>query len=184
VRAKASVAKSNPDYFTLYLSATGLLPIQEVSEGDIRNARVPSTERGLLVDGRLPWRLPFPIPSRATKCYEPANCLQIGSGIRLCFVPTAGLSTPTQCDRLRQQTFEKCLTTGGPDDRNPEMYAGCSLLTVYHQARRAGEVNRLATFLDPIDQPRRAWSFLPGHRRTTAPEFAFDTPSPVRAASR
>ncbi len=46
-------------------------------------------------------------------------------------------------------------------------------------ARRAGEAMMIIDPLDYADKDRRAWTYLPGQRRTkVAPDFAHDTPNP------
>ena len=46
-------------------------------------------------------------------------------------------------------------------------------------ARRAGEAMMLKDAANPLQQPRRAWQYLPGQRRVKlAPNLAYDTPNP------
>jgi hypothetical protein len=46
-------------------------------------------------------------------------------------------------------------------------------------ARRAGEATMVRDAANPLQQPRRAWSYLPGQRRVKlAPDLAYDTPNP------
>lgn len=51
-------------------------------------------------------------------------------------------------------------------------------------ARRAGESLMLKDSANPLQQPRRAWQYLPGVRRVKlAPNLAYDTPNPGTAGS-
>ncbi|SFO81699.1 DUF1329 domain-containing protein [Pseudomonas borbori] len=51
-------------------------------------------------------------------------------------------------------------------------------------ARRAGESLMLKDAANPLEQPRRAWQYLPGVRRVKlAPNLAYDTPNPGTAGS-
>lgn len=46
-------------------------------------------------------------------------------------------------------------------------------------ARRAGEAIMLRDAANPLEQPRKAWQYLPGQRRVKlAPNLAYDTPNP------
>ncbi len=51
-------------------------------------------------------------------------------------------------------------------------------------ARRAGEALIVKDYLDPLNNKRRAWQYLPGQRRVKeAPEVAYDTPNPSTAGN-
>ncbi len=51
-------------------------------------------------------------------------------------------------------------------------------------ARRAGEAIMLKDAANPLQQPRRAWQYLPGQRRVKlAPNLAYDTPNPGTAGA-
>ena len=51
-------------------------------------------------------------------------------------------------------------------------------------ARRAGEAVMLKDAANPLQQPRRAWQYLPGQRRVKlAPNLAYDTPNPGTAGA-
>ena len=51
-------------------------------------------------------------------------------------------------------------------------------------ARRAGEILLVKDSINPLDQPRRAWQYLPGQRRVKlAPEVSYDTPNPGTAGT-
>ena len=55
----------------------------------------------------------------------------------------------------------------------------------YHgPARRAGEALMLVDSVNPLEQGRRAWQYLPGQRRVKlAPDIAYDTPNPGSAGA-
>jgi hypothetical protein len=49
-------------------------------------------------------------------------------------------------------------------------------------ARRAGESLLVNEYLNALDQPRKAWQYLPGQRRVKlAPDISYDTPNPGTA---
>jgi hypothetical protein len=51
-------------------------------------------------------------------------------------------------------------------------------------ARRAGESLIVQDAVNPLEQPRRAWQYLPGQRRVkTAPDISYDTPNPGTAGA-
>ncbi len=51
-------------------------------------------------------------------------------------------------------------------------------------ARRAGEALLLQDAVNPLNQPRRGWQYLPGQRRVKlAPDIAYDTPNPSTAGA-
>ena len=51
-------------------------------------------------------------------------------------------------------------------------------------ARRNGEALLLRDAVNPLQEPRRAWQYLPGQRRVKlAPELAYDTPNPGAAGA-
>ena len=51
-------------------------------------------------------------------------------------------------------------------------------------ARRAGEALLVHDFANPLQNPRRAWQYLPGQRRVkAAPDVAYDTPNPGSAGN-
>jgi hypothetical protein len=51
-------------------------------------------------------------------------------------------------------------------------------------ARRAGEGLLVWDHVNPLEQPRKAWQYLPGQRRVKlAPDIAYDTPNPGVAGS-
>ena len=51
-------------------------------------------------------------------------------------------------------------------------------------ARRNGEALLIIDSVNPLKQPRKAWQYLPGQRRTRlAPDLAYDTPNPGAAGT-
>ena len=62
--------------------------------------------------------------------------------------------------------------------RGPTSTTGSSSPTMA-PARRAGESLIVQDAVNPLEQPRRAWQYLPGLRRVkVAPDIAYDTPNP------
>ena len=174
--------QTNPDYYLdIFPSHRTAAYPEEVVEATIRNATECQVQKdGLAVDAACRGGLPFPIPQSGNEVlwnqqlrYKIASGHSTTASSNSWIVDSNGSVTKA----AEQQTFEEMpYYQVDQDDRNPEMYARVFSLNRY-PARRAGEVTVLADFLDPIDQPRRAWSYSPGQRRIKlAPEFAFDTP--------
>ncbi len=163
---------------------TVVLP-QTVLENSRKNATgAKSLEGGLAIDNVLPG-VPFPIPQSGAEAmwnfllrYQGVN---INSKYDSWNVDSAGVPS---------------LATTGQAFITYPIYENLSQpitsSDVYYQmklyytgpARRAGEALMLKDAANPLEQPRRAWQYLPGQRRVKlAPNLAYDTPNPGTAGA-
>ncbi|HCS42532.1 MAG TPA: DUF1329 domain-containing protein, partial [Pseudomonas sp.] len=158
---------------------------QTVLDNSVKNATgAKSLEGGLAIDNVLPG-VPFPIPQSGSEAmwnfllrYQGVN---INSKYDSWNVDSAGVPS--------------LATTGQAFITYPiyeNMAQPISSADVYYQmklyytgpARRAGESIMLKDAANPLQQPRRAWQYLPGQRRVKlAPNLAYDTPNPGTAGA-
>lgn len=170
------------DLYPTHRSA--VLP-QAVLDNTVRNAtQTQSTEGGNAIENAVPG-IPFPIPQSGAEAMW--NHLMRYQGVNLASkydswnVDSAGVPT---------------LATTGMGYINYAMYNDLSKPVsgkdTYYQikmvytapARRAGEAVLLRDAANPLQQPRRAWQYLPGVRRVKlAPDLAYDTPNPGSAGT-
>ncbi|MEH6386340.1 MAG: DUF1329 domain-containing protein [Pseudomonas profundi] len=174
--------QTNPGYYLdIFPSHRTAAYPQEMIDATIRNATECTIKQdGLAVDPACRGGLPFPIPQSGNEViWNQQLRYKIGSGYSTTSSSNSWIvdSNGSVTKAAEQQTFEEMpYYQMDQTDRNPDMYARVFSLNRY-PARRAGEVTVMADFLNPIEQPRRAWSYSPGQRRIKlAPEFAFDTP--------
>ncbi|NUU38734.1 DUF1329 domain-containing protein [Pseudomonas sp. C2B4] len=158
---------------------------QAVLDNSVKNATgAKSLEGGLAIDNVLPG-VPFPIPQSGSEAmwnfllrYQGVN---INSKYDSWNVDSAGVPS--------------LATTGQAFITYPiyeNMSQPITSSDVYYQmklyytgpARRAGESIMLKDAANPLEQPRRAWQYLPGQRRVKlAPNLAYDTPNPGTAGA-
>ncbi|UVJ45383.1 DUF1329 domain-containing protein [Pseudomonas sp. LS1212] len=158
---------------------------QAVLDNSLKNANgAKSLEGGLAIDNVLPG-VPFPIPQSGSEAmwnfllrYQGVN---INSKYDSWNVDSAGVPS--------------LATTGQAFITYPiyeNLSQPISSADVYYQmklyytgpARRAGEAIMLKDAANPLEQPRRAWQYLPGQRRVKlAPNLAYDTPNPGTAGA-
>ncbi|MBK5356632.1 DUF1329 domain-containing protein [Pseudomonas sp. TH41] len=158
---------------------------QTVLDNGVKNAiGAKSLEGGLAIDNVLPG-VPFPIPQSGSEAmwnfllrYQGVN---INSKYDSWNVDSAGVPS--------------LATTGQAFITYPiyeNLSQPISSSDVYYQmklyytgpARRAGESIMLKDAANPLEQPRRAWQYLPGQRRVKlAPNLAYDTPNPGTAGA-
>ncbi|RJG08981.1 DUF1329 domain-containing protein [Pseudomonas cavernicola] len=158
---------------------------QAVLDNTLKNAtNAQPLEGGLAVDNVLPG-IPFPIPQSGAEAmwnfllrYQGVN---IASKYESWNVDSAGVPA---------------LAVAGQSFINYAIYEDMSKpisgKDTYYQiklyytgpARRAGEAIMLRDAANPLEQPRRAWQYLPGQRRVKlAPNLAYDTPNPGTAGA-
>ena len=173
--------KLNPSYYIdVYPTRRSATYPDKVLKANVRNATTCKlTKDGLAVETLCRGGLPFPIPKTGQEVMWNQSLRYQGdtaittSASRSWVVDTAGTPTMT----AQQQT----LTDGvwyqtDLDDRDPTMAWRVYSVTTA-PARKAGEATGLVDYIDPVDKPRRAWSYTPGQRRVKqSPEFAYDTP--------
>ena len=158
---------------------------QAVLDNSVKNASgAKSLEGGLAIDNVLPG-VPFPIPQSGSEAmwnfllrYQGVN---INSKYDSWNVDAAGvpsLATTGQAF-ITYPIYENLAQTISSADVYYQMklyYTG--------PARRAGESIMLKDAANPLQQPRRAWQYLPGQRRVKlAPNLAYDTPNPGTAGA-
>lgn len=161
-----------------------------IIENTLKNATgTKAIEGGLAMENALPG-VPFPIPATGYEAmwnhlfrspghlgyefntrYESWNVDSSGHAV----LATAGEvwgSAPLA-------TVDKIHTPAGPKDIFARLKVKYSA-----PARRAGEAVMAQDSVNPLQQPRRAWQYLPGQRRVKlAPDIAYDTPNPGTAGS-
>jgi hypothetical protein len=158
---------------------------QGVLDNAVKNATgAKSTNGGLAIENVLPG-VPFPIPQSGAEAMWNHLLRYQGVTINSKYdswnVDAAGVAT---------------LATTGQAFINYPIYEDLSKVIdssgVYYQmklhytgpARRAGEAIMLKDAANAVEQPRRAWQYLPGQRRVKlAPSLAYDTPNPGTAGA-
>jgi hypothetical protein len=149
-------------------------------QATVRNATgCKTTREGVGVDKACRGGLPFPIPKTGLEVmwnqilhYQGETALTTSSS-RSWVIDSAGKPTMT----VQQNTMtDPVWFQTDLDDRDPTM-AWRVFSVTQSPARLAGGVTGLTDFIDPVEQPRKAWGYTPGQRRIKAsPEFAYDTP--------
>ncbi|WP_447789602.1 DUF1329 domain-containing protein [Pseudomonas farris] len=156
-----------------------------ILDNGVKNASgAKSLEGGLAIDNVLPG-VPFPIPQSGNEAMW--NFLLRFQGVNINSkydswnVDSAGVPSLA----ITGQAF-----ISYPIYEN--LTQPISSADVYYQmklsytgpARRAGEAVMLKDAANPLQQPRRAWQYLPGQRRVKlAPNLAYDTPNPGTAGA-
>jgi Protein of unknown function (DUF1329) len=173
--------KKHPGYYlNVYKShRTAAFP-DKVMKATVRNATGCKTlKEGLALDTACRGGLPFAMPKNGMEVmwnqimrYQGDTNITTSSS-RSWVMDSAGNPTIT----AQQQTvsdfpyYQTSLT-----DRDPGMAWRVYSITTA-PARKAGEMTGLIDYLDPVDRPRKAWSYTPGQRRVKlSPEFSYDTP--------
>ncbi|WLG88106.1 DUF1329 domain-containing protein [Pseudomonas cucumis] len=182
----AELAKRFPSFHVnVYPTHRTVSLPKAILDNGVKNASgAKSLEGGLAIDNVLPG-VPFPIPQSGNEAmwnfllrYQGVN---INSKYDSWNVDSAGVPT---------------LATTGQAFISYPIYENLaqpiSSADVYYQmklsytgpARRAGEAVMLKDAANPLQQPRRAWQYLPGQRRVKlAPNLAYDTPNPGTAGA-
>ena len=139
---------------------------------------------GMAVDKVLPG-IPFPIPKSGAEAMW--NFLLRYQGVNI--------ATKYDSWNVDSAGVASLATTGQAMISYPiyeNLAQPISSADVYYQmklyytgpARRAGESIMLKDAANPLQQPRRAWQYLPGQRRVKlAPNLAYDTPNPGTAGA-
>jgi len=156
-----------------------------VLDNGVKNATgAKSLEGGLAIDNVLPG-VPFPIPQSGNEAMW--NFLLRYQGV--------SISSKYDSWNVDSAGVASLATTGQANISYPiyeNLNQPISSADVYYQmklaytgpARRAGEAIMLKDAANPLQQPRRAWQYLPGQRRVKlAPNLAYDTPNPGTAGA-
>ena len=158
---------------------------QAVLDNGVKNATgAKSLEGGLAIDNVLPG-VPFPIPQSGNEAMW--NFLLRYQGV--------SINSKYDSWNVDSAGVASLATTGQAFISYPiyeNLTQPISSADVYYQmklaytgpARRAGEAIMLKDAANPLQQPRRAWQYLPGQRRVKlAPSLAYDTPNPGTAGA-
>ncbi len=158
---------------------------QAVLDNGVKNAvGAKSLEGGLAIDNVLPG-VPFPIPQSGNEAMW--NFLLRYQGV--------SINSKYDSWNVDSAGVPSLATTGQAFISYPiyeNLTQPISSADVYYQmklsytgpARRAGEAIMLKDAANPLQQPRRAWQYLPGQRRVKlAPSLAYDTPNPGTAGA-
>jgi hypothetical protein len=147
-------------------------------QASVRNATTCNTiEGGLGVDVSCRGGIPFPIP-------KTGNELMWNQQLRYQQVTTTQSSrswiVSSNGDIIvsaEQKTyFELPYYFDDLDGRDPQNYLNTWTHTL-GPTRKAGELTGLSDYMNPVRNPRKAWSYTPGLRRVkSSPEFSYDTP--------
>jgi hypothetical protein len=160
---------------------------QRILDNTVKNATgAKAVEGGQGVENVLPG-YPFPIPKTGAEAMW--NHLLRYSGLGYdgpryenWNVDAAGVPTlAVQADAWWAWPIFDAKKTGPISAADPYWYAK---LHYVGPARRNGEALLWVDAVNPLKQPRRAWLYLPGQRRTKlAPDLAYDTPNPGAAGA-
>ena len=158
---------------------------QAILDNGVKNASgAKSLEGGLAIDNVLPGA-PFPIPQSGNEAMW--NFLLRYQGV--------SINTKYDSWNVDSAGVASLAITGQAFISYPiyeNLTQPISSADVYYQmklsytgpARRAGEAIMLKDAANPLQQPRRAWQYLPGQRRVKlAPNLAYDTPNPGTAGA-
>ncbi|MEO8639979.1 DUF1329 domain-containing protein [Pseudomonas sp.] len=158
---------------------------QAILDNGVKNASgAKSLENGLAIDNVLPG-VPFPIPQSGNEAMW--NFLLRYQGV--------SINSKYDSWNVDSAGVPSLATTGQAFISYPiyeNLSQPISSADVYYQmklsytgpARRAGEAIMLKDAANPLQQPRRAWQYLPGQRRVKlAPSLAYDTPNPGTAGA-
>ncbi|UTW12375.1 DUF1329 domain-containing protein [Marinobacterium rhizophilum] len=163
---------------------TAALP-QANLDNTLKNAaQARTTEAGLALENVLPG-VPFPIPQSGTEAMWNHLLRFQGQAYQTKYdswnVDAAGVATLATTGTAYNDypIYHDMNKTVAAEDiyyRSKIYYSG--------PARRAGEALMVQDAVNPLQQPRKAWQYLPGQRRVKlAPSLAHDTPNPGTAGS-
>ncbi|MDG9924718.1 MULTISPECIES: DUF1329 domain-containing protein [unclassified Pseudomonas] len=158
---------------------------QAVLDNSLKNATgAKALEGGQAIDNVLPG-VPFPIPQSGAEAmwnfllrYQGVTINSKYDSWNVDAAGVASLATTGQA-YISYPIYQDMNKPIGATDTYYQMklyYTG--------PARRAGEAIMLRDAANPLEQPRRAWQYLPGVRRVKlAPSLAYDTPNPGTAGA-
>ena len=165
---------------------TAALP-QFVLDNTVKNAvGAKAVEGGLAVENALAG-YPFPIPKTGAEAMwnhllRYSGLGYDGSRYENWNVDAAGVATlAVAADAFWAWPIYDPKKTGTLNGSDPYWY---NKLLYVGPARRNGEALLIIDSVNPLKQPRKAWQYLPGQRRTRlAPDLAYDTPNPGAAGT-
>jgi hypothetical protein len=180
------LAKRYPSFkVNVYPTHRSVAMPQGVLDNTLKNAlNAQSTDGGNGIANVLPGA-PFPIPQNGTEAMWNHLLRYQGVDISTKFdswnVDSAGVATLAT-------TGKGFINFAAYNDLNKPIEAKDTIyqIKLYYTgpARRAGEATLVRDAANPLEQPRRAWSYLPGVRRVKlAPDLAYDTPNPATSGA-
>jgi hypothetical protein len=158
---------------------------QAVLDNSLKNATgAKALEGGQAIDNVLPG-VPFPIPQSGAEAmwnfllrYQGVTINSKYDSWNVDAAGVASLATTGQA-YISYPIYQDMNKPIGAADTYYQMK-----LYYTAPARRAGEAIMLRDAANPLEQPRRAWQYLPGVRRVKlAPSLAYDTPNPGTAGA-
>jgi len=160
---------------------------QRILDNTLKNATgAKAAEGGLALENVLPG-YPFPIPKTGAEAMwnhllRYSGLGYDGSRYENWNVDAAGAATlAVAADAFWAWPIYDPKKTGPISASDPYWY---NKLLYVGPARRNGEALLIIDSVNPLKQPRRAWLYLPGQRRTKlAPDLAYDTPNPGAAGA-
>lgn len=179
--------KRYPDFrVDVYPSHRTVVFPEFIQQNTIKNASdAKSTEGGLAIENALPG-FPFPVPKSGYEAMWNHLMRYQGRGELVKYdawnVDASGAPVLATTGQLNQEfpLFDPARKTPAKDS---DIYFKVKV-SYSAPARRAGEANMLIDAVNPLAQPRRAWTYLPGQRRVKlAPDLSYDTPNPGTAGS-
>ncbi|MEK1908063.1 MAG: DUF1329 domain-containing protein [Pseudomonas sp.] len=180
------LAKRFPSYrVEVYPTHRSVAVPKAVLDNSLKNATgAKSLEGGLAIDNVLPG-VPFPIPQSGAEAmwnfllrYQGVTINSKYDSWNVDSAGVASLATTGQAF-ISYPIYEDMNKPIGATDTYYQMK-----LSYTGPARRAGEAIMLRDAANPLQQPRRAWQYLPGVRRVKlAPNLAYDTPNPGTAGA-
>ena len=176
--------KRNPSYrLDVYPTQRTVTQPKRLLDNAVRNATSAKVNNdGLGIEGALPG-VPFPIPKNGHEAMW--NHLTRYTGNTQCKydswnVDSAGVSVLATTGETFQE-YPIYVGTKSDAYKGTDLYYRIKL-NYQAPARRAGESLIVQDAVNPLEQPRRAWQYLPGQRRVKlAPDIAYDTPNPGSA---
>jgi hypothetical protein len=160
---------------------------QRVLDNTLKNATgAKAADGGLALENVLPG-YPFPIPKTGAEAMwnhllRYSGLGYDGSRYENWNVDASGTATlAVAADAFWAWPIYDPKKTGPISANEPYWY---NKLHYVGPARRNGEALLIIDSVNPLKQPRRAWLYLPGQRRTKlAPDLAYDTPNPGAAGA-
>lgn len=171
----------NPEYYLdIYPTHRSTALPDSVLKATVRNATACKLEKNnYAVDTACRGGLPFPIPKTGYEVMWNVLLRYVGD---TGFTTESGRSWIVDANGRPTLTSEQFTKVEKPyyqtkiADRDPQLYWRAYAIT-NAPARKSGQAEMIADYLDTVEKPRRAWSYTPGQRRVKlAPEFVYDTP--------
>jgi hypothetical protein len=165
---------------------TAVLP-RQLLDNTLKNATgAKSVEGGLATENVLPG-VPFPIPKSGHEAMWNHLVRYQGVGMHGKYdswnVDAAGVATLASAGDVNYEwpIYSPARINKVTQGNDPYWRVK---LTYDSPARRVGEAMMVIDSVNPLQQPRRAWQYLPGQRRVKlAPDVAYDTPNPTFAGA-